>query len=143
MARTADETLALAAGPERAVAASKTFVNTLAALALLAAGAAGRSAEIAAGLTQVSEQLASSLATLERAVQPVATAFAYVGRMYVIGRGIEFGTAREIALKLTETCRVAASRLPLRIWRTGRSQRSTRCSRCGRSLRGTRACRLS
>ena len=105
------QTLALAAGPERAVAASKTFLNTLAALALLAAGAAGRSAEIVAGLTQVSEQLASSLAPLERAVQPVATAFAYVGRMYVIGRGIEFGTAREVALKLTETCRVAAEPL--------------------------------
>ena len=38
-------------------------------------------------------------------------AFAYVGRMYVIGRGIEFGTAREVALKLTETCRVAAEPL--------------------------------
>ena len=28
-----------------------------------------------------------------------------------IGRGIEFGTAREVALKLTETCRVAAEPL--------------------------------
>ena len=39
---------------------------------------------------------------------PVATAFAYVGRMYVIGRPRDLATAREIALKLTETCRVAA-----------------------------------
>ena len=39
---------------------------------------------------------------------PIATTFAYVGRMYVTGRGIELGTAREIALKLTETCRIAA-----------------------------------
>src|SRR2546430_14603094 len=31
--------------------------------------------------------------------------------MYVMGRGIEFGTAREVALKLTETCRVAAEPL--------------------------------
>jgi glutamine---fructose-6-phosphate transaminase (isomerizing) len=37
--------------------------------------------------------------------------FAFVGRMYVIGRGIEFATAREVALKLTETCRVAAEPL--------------------------------
>ena len=28
--------------------------------------------------------------------------------MFVIGRGLEFATAREIALKLLETCRVAA-----------------------------------
>ena len=111
LAQAADATLPLAAGPERAVAASKTFLNTLAALALLAGGAAGRGAEIGAGLRRVSEQLAESLEPLERAVTNVAIAFAYVGRMYVIGRGIEFGTAREVALKLTETCRVAAEPL--------------------------------
>ena len=59
------------------------------ALALLAGGAAGRGAEIGAGLRRVSEQLAESLEPLERAVTNVAIAFAYVGRMYVIGRGIE------------------------------------------------------
>ena len=41
----------------------------------------------------------------------VALAFAFVGRMFVIGRGPEFATAREIALKLLETCRVAAEPL--------------------------------
>jgi glutamine---fructose-6-phosphate transaminase (isomerizing) len=111
LARAADATLSLAAGDERAVAASKTFLNTLAAIALLAGGAAGRADEIRAGLEQVSAQMAEVLDPLERAVANVATAFAYVGRMYVIGRGIEFGTAREVALKLTETCRVAAEPL--------------------------------
>ena len=111
LADVADATLGLAAGPERAVAASKTFLNTLAAMVWLAGGAAGRGREIAAGLRRVSEQLAGSLGPLEQAVSNVAIAFAYVGRMYVIGRGIEFGTAREVALKLTETCRVAAEPL--------------------------------
>ena len=111
LARAADATLALAAGPERAVAASKTFLNTLAALAWIAGGAAGRGREIADGLRRVSAQLSESLAALEQAVSSVAMAFAYVGRMYVIGRGIEFGTARDVALKLTETCRVAAEPL--------------------------------
>ena len=111
LARAADATLPLAAGDERAVAASKTFLNTLAAIALLAGGVAGRGSEIRAGLEQVSTQMADVLQPLERAVANVATAFAYVGRMYVIGRGIEFGTAREVALKLTETCRVAAEPL--------------------------------
>jgi glucosamine--fructose-6-phosphate aminotransferase (isomerizing) len=111
LAAAADATLALAAGPERAVAASKTFLNTLAALAWLAGGAAGRGLEIAEGLRRVSAQLSESLEPLEQAVSNVAMAFAYVGRMYVIGRGIEFGTAREVALKLTETCRVAAEPL--------------------------------
>src|SRR6266545_609945 len=111
LAEAADATLGLAAGPERAVAASKTFLNTLAALVWMAGGAAGRGREIAEGLRRVAEQLAGSLGPLEQVVSNVAMAFAYVGRMYVIGRGIEFGTAREVALKLTETCRVAAEPL--------------------------------
>ena len=111
LARAAETTLPLAAGPERSVAASKTYVNQLAALALLAAAAAGRSSELADGLTTVARLLREGLPALERAAGRAATAFAYVGRMYVIGRGVEFATAREIALKLTETCRVAAEPL--------------------------------
>src|SRR2546423_4836251 len=96
LGRAADATLPLAAGPERAVAASKTFLNQLAAPALLAGGAAGRGGEIAEGLRRVSELLETALDPLERAVPAVAPAFADVGRMYVICRGIEFGTAREV-----------------------------------------------
>src|SRR5437867_11111867 len=84
LGRAAAATLSLAAGPERAVAASKTFLNQLAALALLSGGTAGRGHEVAEGVRAVSDQLADGLATLERAVRNVATAFAYVGRMYVI-----------------------------------------------------------
>ncbi len=111
LGRAAELTLPLSAGPEHAVAASKTYVNQLAALALLAGGAAGREAEIADGIRRVADLLRDALGPLERAVPAVAIAFAYVGRMYVIGRGIEFATAREVALKLTETCRVAAEPL--------------------------------
>ena len=45
---------------------------------------------------------------LESRITKVAIPFAYAGRMFVVGRGTEFATAREIALKLLETCRVAA-----------------------------------
>src|SRR5436190_1820835 len=86
-------------------------MNQLAALALLAGAAAGREDEVADGLRATAELLGEAIPELEAAVDPIATAFAYVGRMYVIGRGVEFGTAREIALKLTETCRVAAEPL--------------------------------
>jgi glutamine---fructose-6-phosphate transaminase (isomerizing) len=107
----AELTLPLAAGPEQAVAASKTYVTQLAALALIAGGAAGRGDEMADGIRRVADLMSDSIEPLERAVPAVAIAFAYVGRMYVIGRGIEFATAREVALKLTETCRVAAEPL--------------------------------
>jgi glucosamine--fructose-6-phosphate aminotransferase (isomerizing) len=111
LARAAEWTLPLAAGEERAVAASKTLLNTFAAVALLAGTSAGRGHEVADGVRRVAAEIERALPSLEDAVAPIATAFAYVGRMYVIGRGIEFGTAREVALKLTETCRVAAEPL--------------------------------
>ena len=41
----------------------------------------------------------------------IAVSLAFVGRMFVIGRGPEYATAREISLKLLETCRVAAEPL--------------------------------
>jgi glucosamine--fructose-6-phosphate aminotransferase (isomerizing) len=108
LAETVEWTLQLHAGEERAVAASKTLLNTFALLALLAGVAAGRGEEVADGIQACASQIADALPGLEEAVGRIATTFAYVGRMYVIGRGIEFGTAREVALKLTETCRIAA-----------------------------------
>ena len=111
LARRAELTLPLEAGEERSVAASKTFFNQLAALVLLAGAAAGREEEIWDGLRRIAVLLGDAIPELESAVVPIATAFAYVGRMYVIGRGYELATAREIALKLTETCRVAAEPL--------------------------------
>ena len=111
LASRAELTLPLEAGEERSVAASKTFFNQLAALALLAGAAAGREDEIWDGLRRIAVILGDAIPELESAVVPIATAFAYVGRMYVIGRGYELATAREIALKLTETCRVAAEPL--------------------------------
>jgi glutamine---fructose-6-phosphate transaminase (isomerizing) len=111
LAAAAEIMIPLSAGPERSVAASKTYTNELAALALLAAGVADRLSEVTDGIRRVADLLAGAMDGLERAVAAPAMAFAYVGRMYVIGRGLEFATAREVALKLTETCRVAAEPL--------------------------------
>jgi glutamine---fructose-6-phosphate transaminase (isomerizing) len=108
LAEAAEWTLPLHAGEERAVAASKTLSNTFAVLGLLAGVAAGRGDEVADGIRACASLIEDELPRLEEAVAPIATTFAFVGRMYVIGRGIEFGTAREVALKLTETCRIAA-----------------------------------
>jgi glutamine---fructose-6-phosphate transaminase (isomerizing) len=111
LAAAAETTLPLRAGAERAVAASKTYVNQVAALALLAACAARRGEEFAIHVRAVARAMREALPLLEAQATRAAAAFAYVGRMYVIGRGVELATAREIALKLTETCRVAAEPL--------------------------------
>jgi glucosamine--fructose-6-phosphate aminotransferase (isomerizing) len=111
LATAAEAVLPLGAGEEHAVAATKTYLNQLAALALLAGHAAGRGQEVADGIRGVAEILERVTPQLERDVSPLAVAFAFVGRMFVVGRGAEFSTAREIALKLLETCRVAAEPL--------------------------------
>jgi glucosamine--fructose-6-phosphate aminotransferase (isomerizing) len=107
----AEATIPLGAGPELAVAATKTYVNTLAALALLAGHIAGRGPEIADGLRAAAGILSLWLPELEEATRSLAPTFSYTGRMFVIGRGTEFATAREIALKLLETCKIAAEPL--------------------------------
>jgi len=111
LASEADDVLPLEAGPENAVAASKTYLNQVAALGLLAAHAAGEGERFAAGIATTADLFDQMLPELESRVRQIALPFASVGRIFVVGRGIQFGTAREIALKLLETCRVAAEPL--------------------------------
>jgi len=111
LAETAEAVLPIGAGQERAVAATKTYTNQIAALALLAAHANGDGGRYADGLRATADLMEGHLAELERLVAPLAVPFSFIGRMFVIGRGPEYATAREIALKLLETCRVAAEPL--------------------------------
>ena len=111
LALEADAVLELRAGHEHAVAATKTYSNQIAALGLLAAHAAGQGREFVDGLCAVAETMPAFSRSLEARIGSVARPFAYAGRMFVVGRGAEFATAREIALKLLETCRIAAEPL--------------------------------
>ena len=111
LADEAEAVVPLVAGEERAVAATKTYTNTVAALALLAAHASGRGAEYEDAVRRVADLLEDVLPELEAQAVELALSFAFVGRMFVIGRGVELATARETALKLLETCRVAAEPL--------------------------------
>ena len=111
LARIAELTLPLAAGPEQAIAATKTYVNQLAALALLAGHVLGDATAVSDGLRLTADLLAATVSDVAAPAAAAALHFAYVERMFVIGRGIEYATAREVALKLTETCRVTAGPL--------------------------------
>jgi glucosamine--fructose-6-phosphate aminotransferase (isomerizing) len=111
LAAAAKAVLPLCAGPERAVAATKTYVNQVAALGLLAAHTADAGRRFAGELRTTVDLMAELIPDLERRITNVAIPFAFAGRMFVVGRGAEFATAREIALKLLETCRVAAEPL--------------------------------
>ncbi len=102
----ADLTIPIAAGPERAVPATKTVIGSVAAgMALLAA--------LKPGYRQACEQAARAFrADCLRDSHPragqLAGALARAENVYVIGRGAGFGAAHEVALKLKETCALHA-----------------------------------
>ncbi len=108
LAEAAELVLPLAAGQEHAIAATKTYLNQVAGLALLAGHVAGRGRRVAAELRSVAARLEDMIPALEARVAAMAVPFTFTGRMFVTGRGAEFATAREISLKLLETCRIAA-----------------------------------
>ncbi len=108
LAAAADHVLAVGAGVERSIAATKTYTGTLAAFALLAGHVAARGAAVADGLAGVANVAETLLPRLVEQVEPVAAALAPAQRMYLSARGLELATAYEIALKLTEVCYVGA-----------------------------------
>ena len=98
LAHTADWILPLHAGEERAVAATKTYLNSLAAVALLAAAGHPELLGELRGLPSlVSEQIERSLAASHS-----LDAYRKTEGGSVIARGVNYGTAFEIALKIRE-----------------------------------------
>jgi len=100
LARAADYVLPLEAGQERAVAATKTYTAQLAALALLAVQLAGNEERLNE-LRQVPAAVERTLA-LESTVSQFAQRYTYATECVVLGRGYNYATAFEIALKLKE-----------------------------------------
>jgi glucosamine--fructose-6-phosphate aminotransferase (isomerizing) len=100
LAQAADHILSLNAGEERAVAATKTYTAQLAALALLAVQWANDDAWLAE-LRRVPSAIEKTLA-LEEPIARAAQRYAYATECVVLGRGYNYATAFEIALKLKE-----------------------------------------
>jgi len=107
VARAAEFVFALRAGPEREVAATKTYTATCVALALLAATTAearGRSALSLAGLAEAVDEAVDA----ESAVARLARAIGRAPSVIVLGRGYLYPAALETALKIKELARVWA-----------------------------------
>ena len=100
LARQGDVVIDLCAGEERAVAATKTYTAELAALALLSASLPGGE-DATEALQQVPEALERVLSTAGE-VAARAERYRYMERSVVIGRGFNYATAFETALKLKE-----------------------------------------
>ena len=104
LAQTAEIVLPLAAGPELSVAATKSFVASLAALLQLVATWTGDAAMAAACARLPNRLEEASEVDWSQAIEPLARATS----MVAIGRGPTLAIAREAALKLKETCELHA-----------------------------------
>ncbi|GAB4188995.1 MAG: SIS domain-containing protein [Roseiflexaceae bacterium] len=105
LARAADHVIELHAGPERSVAATKTYTAQIAAVALLAAAWSERP-ELLEQLRALPQAVA---ATLEQTAWAGRTErYRYAEQCVVIGRGYNYATAFEIALKLKELTYIGA-----------------------------------
>jgi len=104
LATLANGVMPLAAGPEHSVAATKSFIASLSAIARLVAEWSEDDA--------LREDLRRLPSLLEQAWDmdwsPVAEQLAGATDLYVLGRGIGLGIAQEAALKLKETSQIHA-----------------------------------
>ena len=104
LARTAHRVLDIFAGPERSVAATKTFVTSaVAGLALLAEW--GRDEALLAALHALPARLAAA-AALDW--PELRESIGGDGSLFTIGRGPSWAIASEAALKFKETCQLHA-----------------------------------
>ena len=106
LAQAAEHILLCQAGREQSVAATKTYTAQLAALALLSV-ALKNDGERLAALRKLPAAVEKTLA-LEERVQRAVERYRYVESCVVIGRGYNYATAYEIALKLKELTYIMA-----------------------------------
>ncbi len=100
LAQLADTVLPLHAGPETSVAATKSYLCSLAAMLQLTARWSS-----AAPLTEAVHRLPDALrAAVRQDWSPLVEGLAGARNLFVLGRGLGLGGAQEAALKFKETC---------------------------------------
>jgi glucosamine--fructose-6-phosphate aminotransferase (isomerizing) len=100
LANQADFVVGLHAGVEKSIAATKTYTSELMAIALMGAYLANDS-EMLSSLARVPEAVAQVLAIAPTVAQ-VAERYRYMTSCVAIGRGFNYASAFELALKLKE-----------------------------------------
>jgi glucosamine--fructose-6-phosphate aminotransferase (isomerizing) len=99
MAQAAAHHIDLRAGPELAIAATKTYTSTLLVLAMLAAGLS--EVDAADDLALLPQALTAALDQDDEAAR-IAADMNSLNRCVILGRGYHYATAREWSLKLKE-----------------------------------------
>lgn len=100
LAAMADTVIPLRAGPERSVAATKSYLATLAAIVHLVARWSGH-APLLNALQDTPEAMRSAF---DLDWSPLVDGLRDAQELFVLGRGYGYGAAQEMALKFKETC---------------------------------------
>ena len=100
LAQQGDFIIPIYAGEERSVAATKSYTGQLAAVALLSAHLNGDNA-LLRSLREAGAAVAGTL-IMNDAISAIAPRYRYMERCIVVGRGFNYATAFETALKLKE-----------------------------------------
>jgi glucosamine--fructose-6-phosphate aminotransferase (isomerizing) len=105
LAAAAEHVIDIGAGPERSIAATKTYTAELVAVAMLSGALAG--SPVPPALERLPAEIDRALRT-EPEAEAIAAELAGIRMCTVLGRGFEYATAREWALKLKELAQVLA-----------------------------------
>jgi glucosamine--fructose-6-phosphate aminotransferase (isomerizing) len=106
MTKIVDETLLMHGGRERSVAATKTYTGQLLHFYMLAEAL---SAGAGLGFEAIPDFAARALA-LRPQIEGLVERYVFMENCVVVGRGLVYSNAFEMALKLMETCYVVAER---------------------------------
>jgi glucosamine--fructose-6-phosphate aminotransferase (isomerizing) len=106
MTRLVDEILLTHGGAERSVAATKTFTGQMLLFYMLAAELADK----APFSYEAIPQLVAGALEQKPAIMELVQRYVFMENCVVVGRGLAYANAYEMALKLMETCYVVAER---------------------------------
>ncbi|MDP3994732.1 MAG: glutamine--fructose-6-phosphate transaminase (isomerizing) [bacterium] len=113
LARIADYTVLLNAGPERAVLSTKAYVAKLATFLLFAFGLDNKYEQGVKILKRTSKKMSEMLeGGFEKKIKLLAFKLKNKEHIYVIGRGVNYATALEGALKIKEASYIHAEGFP-------------------------------
>ena len=106
IAKAADDVLFLRAGREKGLAATKTYTTQLLAMMMIAAFFSNDKKMIRA-IQSLPESIEKAF-TLEDRIRTMSERYRYMQQCVIIGRGYDYCTVKEAALKFMETCYVVA-----------------------------------
>jgi glucosamine--fructose-6-phosphate aminotransferase (isomerizing) len=108
LAFTSDYVLPINAGQEIAIAATKTYTATLAALALLSCSMENDKQRIRLAELNKIPNLIYQVLKSSKSILPLVKRYRYMDRCTVISRGFNYSTCFEISLKIKELTKVVA-----------------------------------